>query len=82
MRGRWTSAVPGDETQALNPALDGGRDPGAHCLGRELRVRGGMVPARRPLTYDEVQALFDAADGLVAAIQERRRKGARAAVRL
>jgi len=38
-------------------------------------------PARRPLTYDEVQALFDAADGLVAAIQERRRKGARAALR-
>jgi site-specific recombinase XerD len=33
-------------------------------------------PARRPLTYDEVQALFDAADGRVAAIRATGRKGA------
>lgn len=37
--------------------------------------------ARRPLTFDEVQALFDAADGLAARILSRRRKGAVQAVR-
>lgn len=36
---------------------------------------------RRPLTYDEVQALFDAADGRVEAIRKRRRKGSLAALR-
>lgn len=36
---------------------------------------------RRPLTFDEVQALFDAADGLAAGIRSRRRKGAVQAVR-
>ncbi|MGW7007343.1 tyrosine-type recombinase/integrase [Streptomyces sp. NPDC054933] len=36
---------------------------------------------RRPLTYDEVQALFDAADGRVEEIRARRRKGALAAMR-
>lgn len=36
---------------------------------------------RRPLTYDEVQALFDAADGLAVRIRARRRKGAAQAVR-
>lgn len=36
---------------------------------------------RRPLTFDEVQALFDAADGLAARIRSRRRKGAVQAVR-
>ena len=38
-------------------------------------------PGRRPLTYDEVQALFDAADGLVESIRGRGRKGAIAAQR-
>src|SRR6266516_4971579 len=38
-------------------------------------------PGRRPLTYDEVQALFDAADGRVEEIRARRRKGALAAMR-
>jgi integrase len=38
-------------------------------------------PTRRPLTYDEVQALFDAADGRVEEIRARRRKGALAALR-
>ena len=38
-------------------------------------------PARRPLTYDEVQALFDAADGRVEEIQSRHRKGALTAMR-
>ncbi|HET6298084.1 MAG TPA: tyrosine-type recombinase/integrase [Kribbella sp.] len=38
-------------------------------------------PGRRPLTYDEVQALFDAADGRVEEIRSRRRKGALAAMR-
>ncbi|GLW58040.1 tyrosine-type recombinase/integrase [Kitasatospora phosalacinea] len=38
-------------------------------------------PRRRPLTYDEVQALFDAADGRVEEIRARRRKGALAALR-
>jgi site-specific recombinase XerD len=38
-------------------------------------------PRRRPLTYDEVQALFDAADCLVERIRSRRRKGALAAQR-
>jgi integrase/recombinase XerD len=32
-------------------------------------------PGRRPLTYEEVQALFDAADGRVEQIRARRRKG-------
>ena len=43
------------------------------------RVRGG--PGRRPLTYDEVQALFDAADGRAEEIRARGRKGALAALR-
>jgi site-specific recombinase XerD len=38
-------------------------------------------PRRRPLTYDEVQALFDAADSRVEEIRARRRKGALAALR-
>jgi integrase len=38
-------------------------------------------PHRRPLTYDEVQALFDAADGRVDEIRSRGRKGALAAQR-
>jgi site-specific recombinase XerD len=38
-------------------------------------------PGRRPLTYDEVQALFDAADGRVEDIRARRRKGALTALR-
>jgi hypothetical protein len=38
-------------------------------------------PGRRPLTYEEVQALFDAADGRVDEIRSRRRKGALAAMR-
>jgi site-specific recombinase XerD len=38
-------------------------------------------PGRRPLTYDEVQALFDAADGRVEGIQSRHRKGVLAAMR-
>jgi integrase/recombinase XerC len=38
-------------------------------------------PRRRPLTYDEVQALFDAADGLPDRIRSRGRKGALAALR-
>lgn len=37
--------------------------------------------SRRPLSYDEVQALFDAADGRVEEIRKRRRKGAAAAQR-
>ncbi|MFF7167333.1 tyrosine-type recombinase/integrase [Streptomyces sp. NPDC008086] len=36
---------------------------------------------RRPLTYDEVQALLDAADARVAEIRSRRRKGSLAALR-
>jgi site-specific recombinase XerD len=39
------------------------------------------APERRPFTYDEVQTLFDAADGLVESIRARRRKGALAAQR-
>src|SRR6266536_2392990 len=38
-------------------------------------------PGRRPLSYAEVQALFDAADGRVEEIRARRRKGALAAMR-
>ena len=38
-------------------------------------------PRRRPLTYDEVQALFDAAESLVEQIRIRGRKGALAAQR-
>lgn len=38
-------------------------------------------PGRRPLTYDEVQALFDAADGRVEQIRAAGRKGALAAQR-
>lgn len=36
---------------------------------------------RRPLSYDEVQALFDAADGMAARVRSRGRKGAVQAVR-
>ncbi|MDH6113089.1 site-specific recombinase XerD [Kitasatospora sp. MAP12-15] len=38
-------------------------------------------PGRRPLTYEEVQALFDAADGRVDEIRARHRKGSLAALR-
>jgi site-specific recombinase XerD len=38
-------------------------------------------PGRRPLTYDEVQALFDAADGRAEAARTRGRKGALTAMR-
>ncbi|EME55761.1 integrase/recombinase [Rhodococcus ruber BKS 20-38] len=38
-------------------------------------------PGRRPLTYDEVQALFDAADARVGQIRGRGRKGALTALR-
>lgn len=38
-------------------------------------------PRRRPLGYDEVQALFDAADGRVEEIRSRHRKGALTAMR-
>lgn len=38
-------------------------------------------PSRRPLTYDEVQALFDAADGQVEAARVRGRKGGLTAMR-
>ncbi|MFD5327976.1 hypothetical protein [Streptomyces sp. NPDC127092] len=38
-------------------------------------------PRRCPLTYDEAQALFDAADGRVEEIRARRRKGALAGLR-
>ncbi|MET7571277.1 tyrosine-type recombinase/integrase [Streptomyces sp. NPDC005492] len=38
-------------------------------------------PRRRPLTYDEVQLLFDATDGRVEEIRSTRRKGAMAAMR-
>ena len=46
-----------------------------HLLGYE------GSPRRRPLTYDEVQALFDAADGLAARARDRGRKGAVTAAR-
>ena len=38
-------------------------------------------PRRRPLTYGEVQSLFDAADGLAEQVRVRGRKGALAAMR-
>ena len=38
-------------------------------------------PGRRPLSYEEVQALFDAADGRVEETRKRRRKGALTAMR-
>ncbi len=38
-------------------------------------------PGRRPLTYEEVQALFDAADGRVEEIRARGRKGSLTAMR-
>ncbi len=38
-------------------------------------------PSRRPLTYDEIQALFDAADGRVEEIRKLGRKGALTAMR-
>ncbi|WP_262403225.1 tyrosine-type recombinase/integrase [Actinomadura sp. CNU-125] len=38
-------------------------------------------PGRRPLTYDEVQALFDAADGIAEEKRSRGRKGALTAMR-
>jgi site-specific recombinase XerD len=38
-------------------------------------------PGRRPLSYDEVQAMFDAADGLAEQAQARGRKGRVAALR-
>ncbi|MHA6763112.1 tyrosine-type recombinase/integrase [Streptacidiphilus sp. PAMC 29251] len=38
-------------------------------------------PRRRPLTYDEIQALFDAADARVGKIREQGRKGALCALR-
>lgn len=37
-------------------------------------------PSRRPLTYDEIQALFDAADARVEQIRAHHRNGATAAM--
>ena len=51
--------------------------PGAGCVehgGAPAGLRG-TAGAAAPLTYDEVQALLDAADGLVGQIRERGRKG-------
>lgn len=45
------------------------------------RVEFEGDPRRRPLTYEEVQALFDAADGRAGQIRGRGRKGALVAVR-
>ena len=53
--------------------------PRVEHRGARHGVRG--APCRRPLTYDEVQALFDAADGRVEEIRARGRKGALAALR-
>ncbi|MGH3829825.1 MAG: hypothetical protein ACRDRS_05135 [Pseudonocardiaceae bacterium] len=39
------------------------------------------APGRRPLTYDEIQALFDAADGRVEEIRSQHRKGVLTAMR-
>jgi site-specific recombinase XerD len=50
-----------------------------NTVGHRGDFEGG--PGRRPLTYDEVQALFDAADSRVDQIRGRRRKGALAAHR-
>ena len=50
-----------------------------NMISHVAEFEGG--PARRPLTYDEVQALFDAADGRVETIRASRRKGALAALR-
>jgi site-specific recombinase XerD len=47
----------------------------AHVAGYE------GAPGRRPLTYDEVQALFDAVDGRVEEARARGRKGALTAMR-
>jgi len=47
----------------------------AHVLEHEGQ------PGRRPLTYDEVQALFDAVDGRVEDVRRRGRKGALTAMR-
>ncbi|MFF0524402.1 tyrosine-type recombinase/integrase [Actinomadura nitritigenes] len=47
----------------------------AHVVDYEGR------PSRRPLTYDEVQALFDAVDGRVEQVWARGRKGALTAMR-
>ncbi len=47
----------------------------AHVLEHEGQ------PGRRPLTYDEVQALFDAVDGRVEEVRARGRKGALTAMR-
>lgn len=44
-------------------------------------VEAESAPGRRPLTYDEVESLFGAADGLVEEIQTRGRKGGLAAAR-
>lgn len=51
----------------------------ANAIVRAAEYEGD--PHRRPLTYDEVQALFDAADALVEQAQAKRRKGALAAAR-
>lgn len=50
-----------------------------NTVGHRVDFEG--QPGRRPLTYDEVQALFDAADERVEKIRSRGRKGALAAQR-
>ena len=50
-----------------------------NTIGHTTEYEGD--PGRRPLTYDEVQALFDAADARVAEIRSRRRKGELTAMR-
>jgi integrase len=50
-----------------------------NTAGRVTEFEGR--PGRRPLTYDEVQALFDAVDGRVEQVRARRRKGVLTALR-
>jgi integrase len=50
-----------------------------NTVGHRVGFEG--QPGRRPLTYDEVQALFDAADARAEQIRSRGRKGALAAQR-
>jgi integrase/recombinase XerC len=72
---QWTPA----EGEAFIDHLRGGERPITVSIVHRVEYEGD--PRRRPLDYDEIQALFDAADARPGKIRELGRKGALCAVR-
>ncbi len=77
VRGGHAPAVPRHQAREAVPRRRGGQVVRLRAHVTEYEGAAG----RRPLTYDEVRALLDVADGRVEQIRARGRKGALAALR-